>query len=226
MDHYAKAGFRKFIICVGNLSEIIQDFICRISQGDANLNTKSFNNKTEQRFYSEPCDTIDPNKWDITVVDTGIDNMTGSRVAQIRHLVDYSPLFCLTYGDTVSDINLHDMLSFHLNHKKIATLLAVNTPTRFRILGLYGDDDAVRGFAERSILQNDYINGGFYIFNNSVFNLKSLRKNSDCTLETDVLEELVGKKELCAFRYTGFWQYVDTERDRQKLCSIFSKEIK
>ncbi|MCJ7571848.1 MAG: sugar phosphate nucleotidyltransferase, partial [Candidatus Thermoplasmatota archaeon] len=105
----------------------------------------------------------------------------------------------------------------------MATLAAVHAPIRFRILGLYGEDDLVRGFSEKPILQNDYVNGGFYVFNNSIFNLKTLRTNPDCTLETDVLEELVVNKELYSFKHTGFWQHVDTERDSQIVSLYLSK---
>ena len=191
IDHYRKAGFRKFIICAGSSSRMIQDAIPR-----------------SQR--------------DIKVVDTGIENMTGSRLVQVRKHVEEAPFFCCTYGDTVSGIDLQDLLSFHIGHQKTASLVAVHAPTRFRILGLYGDDDLLRGFTEKPVLEKDFINGGFYVFNKTIFNLKTLKKNKDCVLETDVLENLIAKKDICAFRYTGFWQYVDTERDRKKLSAWVS----
>jgi len=188
MDHYTRFGFKKFIICGGYGFKMIAESLKSIER-----------------------------EWNVSVIDTGTENMTGSRIAQVAHLVSAAPFFCLTYGDTVSDINLDDLISFHLKHKKTASLLAVHAPIRFKILGLYGDDDVVRGFANRPILQKDYINGGFYILNNSIFNFKTLKKSADCTLENEVLEELSVQKELCAFRYEGFWQHVDTERDRQLL---------
>ena len=201
MDHYGKSGFNKFIICAGYRIEMIKDLFDNKKLLDEKFNINS----------------IDRTVWDITVVDTGKDAKTGSRVAQIESLVNYSPIFCLTYGDTVSDVNLLDMLSFHLNHKRIATILAVHAPTRFRILGLYAEENIVRGFAEEPILQHDYINGGFYFFNNSIFELGTLKTDFNCTLETDTLEDLVSKKELYAFKHKGFWQYLDNERDRQKI---------
>jgi len=162
-------------------------------------------------------------KWDVRVVNTGVENKTGSRVAQIKSLVNASPMFCLTYGDTVSDINLFDLVSFHIKHLKMGTLAAVHVPIRFRILGLYGDESLVRGFAAKPILQNDYINGGYYVFSNSIFNLATLTPDDNCTLETDVLEDIVAKKELYAFIHNGFWQHIDTDRDRQIAASWFSK---
>ncbi|MFA5351398.1 MAG: sugar phosphate nucleotidyltransferase [Candidatus Omnitrophota bacterium] len=207
MDHYSKAGFRKFIICAGTGVELIKDFVSNIG---------IIGNKLKA--------SANLKKWSVSVVDTGINNMTGSRLAQARPMVESSPLFCLTYGDTVANVNLRDMLSFHLKHKKTGTLLAVHNPTRFRILGLFGDDDLIRGFSEKPVLEKDYINGGFYIFNNSIFNLKALSNKPSCVLETGVLEELILQKQLCAYRFNDFWQFVDAERDRQKVAQYLTTD--
>jgi glucose-1-phosphate cytidylyltransferase len=225
LDHYGKFGFNKFIICAGYHSELIKEFVGRVHLFGTQLNVRYTDDAIPKYSTTPYPDTIDRKNWDITVIDTGINNLTGSRVAQVRHLVNYSPMFCLTYGDTISDINIHDLISFHLSHKKNASLVAVNLPIRFRILGLYGDSDLIRGFAEKPVLQKDFINGGFYVFNNSIFNLKSLRTDPECTLETDVLEELVANKELYSFKHAGFWQHIDTERDRQKVSLWLSKRL-
>lgn len=226
LDHYGKFGFKKFIICAGYHSELIKEFAGRINLFDSQLNIKYSQDRIPKYSITPYSDTIDRTNWDITVIDTGINNSTGSRVAQIHHLVNTSPMFCLTYGDTISDINIHNLITFHLSHKKNASLVAVNLPIRFRILGLYGDSDLIRGFSEKPVLQKDFINGGFYVFNNSIFNLKSLRTDPECTLETEVLEELVVKKELYSFKHAGFWQHVDTERDRQKVSLWLSNRLK
>jgi len=209
MDCYGKAGIKKFIICGGYRLEIIREFIKHFPL---------LNNYKGQ--LGGQYDAVDRTKWEITVVDTGINNMTGSRLAQARSMVDYSPMFCLTYGDTLSDINLQDMFLFHIAHKKPATLLAVHNPTRFRILGLCDNDDLVKGFSEKPVLERDYVNGGFYIFNKSIFDLKKLSKDPHCVLEADVIEELVSKKELYAYRYNDFWQPLDNERDMQKISQM------
>lgn len=194
MGHYASYGFRKFVTCGGAKIEMIKDYFSKINE-----------------------DYPESRHWEIDLVDTGVDNMTGSRLSNMRARVEKAPFFCLTYGDTVSDVDLKELLSFHLNQKKMATLVAVNPPIRFRILGLYGDDDLVRGFSGKPILRNDYINGGYYVMDHSIFGIDSLNSEPKCTLETDVLEEIVQKKELCAFRHTGFWQHMDTERDRKNI---------
>jgi glucose-1-phosphate cytidylyltransferase len=207
MDHYAKAGFQKFIICAGSGLEIIKDFVSGIAAIEKKLKVST-----------------DLTKCSVTVIDTGVDNMTGSRLAQVHSMIKPSPLFCLTYGDTVANVNLEDILSFHLNHEKIGTLLAVHNPTRFRILGLFGDDDLIKGFSDKPVLEKDYINGGFYIFNSSIFNLQSLSSDSACVLETVVLEELIFQKQLCAYRFNDFWQPVDTEKDRQRISRYFNSK--
>ena len=211
MDHYAKYGFSKFIICAGYGKEVVEEFVKRIPAINTNLN---INVKARG---------IDRSKWQIKVVDTGIENKTASRLALVRGIVSKSPFFCLTYGDTYSDINIDKLLQFHFSHRKTASLLAVHMPTRFRILGLYGDDPLLRGFSDKPILQNDYINGGFYVFNDSIFQLSSLNASVNNSLEIDILEELVAKKEICAYKYSkGIWQYIDNERNRKELCDIIN----
>ncbi|HPT39951.1 MAG TPA: sugar phosphate nucleotidyltransferase [Candidatus Omnitrophota bacterium] len=209
MDHYGKAGFGKFIICGGFGIDSVKAFVANIPALGARLKP-----------------AVDRSKWSISVADTGMDNMTGSRLAQISSMLKSSPLFCLTYGDTVAGVGLEELLSFHLSHQKTGTLLAVHNPTRFRILGLCGDEDLIKGFAEKPVLEKDYINGGFYIFNSSIFNLKSLFPDPACVLETTVLEELILQKQLCAYRFNGFWQHLDTERDKQKIIQHYSGVLK
>ncbi len=222
MDHYGRAGFRKFIICGGYRLETINKFISRLP--DLN-NTPAMNlDKATGRVY-ELDDTLDRTKWEVIVLDTGIENMTGSRLAQARAKVDRGPMFCLTYGDTLSDVTLPDLLSFHINHRKTGTLLAAHNPTRFRILGLCDDDDLIKGFSKKPVLDKDYVNGGFYFFNSSIFDLKTLSVEPTCVLETDVLEELISKRELYTYRYDGFWQPLDNERDKQKISQILSEPI-
>lgn len=222
IDHYGKAGFRDFIVCTGYGAEMIEGYVSSLRHADAGPIDRPAGPKARRHLITQNPRTMDRVQWEITLVDTGVDNMTGSRLAQIRDMVERSPIFCLTYGDTVSDVNLHDLIAFHIGHKKTATLVAVHSPTRFRILGLYRDDDLIRGFSARPVLDKDYINGGFYVFNNSVFNVGTLKEEAGCVLETDVLEELTARKELYAFRHAGFWQYIDTERDRLKAGSLLA----
>jgi glucose-1-phosphate cytidylyltransferase len=194
MLHYAAYGFRKFVISGGLKIEMIKEYISSINK-----------------------DLPESKDWEIKILDSGVNNMTGSRLAQAHAHVEKSPFFCLTYGDTISDVDLAELISFHIMQKKMASLVAVHPPIRFRILGLYGDENNVRGFSEKPILQNDFINGGYYVMNKEVFSLNSLKIDQGCTLENEVLEQIVQMKELCAFRHLGYWQHMDTESDRKKI---------
>jgi glucose-1-phosphate cytidylyltransferase len=185
ISHYAKFGFKKFILCVGMKKEMFERLKDSLSK------------------YG-----------DIIILDTGLKNRTGSRFAQTKDLAGNSKIIALTYGDTYSDVDLSEVLAFHLEHGKLATLLAVNNPTRFRILGLIDGDDDVKGLAEKPILEKDFINGGYYFFNSSVFNLKTISISPDCVLENEVLEEMTNKKELYAYRHQGRWMPLDNERDK------------
>lgn len=217
MDHYGRFGFSRFIICTGYKGEFIKEFLSTIPFSGKVMDLKTAKGSPKPIIQSETTDLIDRTKWKITAIDTGIDNNTGSRVAQVQRRLSAAPFFCLTYGDTLCDVNLLDLISFHGNHGRIGTLLAVHPRTRFRILGLYGEDTSVRGFSDKPILQKEYINGGFYVFSKRLFDTELLTSDPACTLETDVLEKLVEMREMQAFKYSGYWQYVDTEKDLENL---------
>ena len=219
MDHYGRSGFRKFIICAGHHAELIKEFAARIPLIGNKITITMKHGKVEQQLMPESRQFSHRSEWEITVIDTGIDSMTGSRLAQVRSYVDIAPAFCVTYGDTLSSVDLHDLFLFHASHGKTGTLLAVHNPTRFRILGLADDDDVIRGFSEKPVLERDYINGGFYIFNSAIFEVKALSSSSSCVLETAVLEELISRQQLLSYRHDGFWQSLDNERDRNKLAA-------
>jgi glucose-1-phosphate cytidylyltransferase len=194
IEHYVGFGYQKFILCAGKGKEKIINF------------AKNYAGNV-----------------DITVVDTGLETRTGSRIAQISDLVKDSRYVALTYGDTYSDVNLDNLLESHIQSKKKATLLAVNNPTRFRILGLIDNDNIVRGFASKPVLEKDFVNGGFYFLNQEVFALKSLTTHSDCTFENEVLEELVRERELNSCKHLGIWIPIDCERDVKTLSSLLKK---
>ena len=206
MDYFSGYGFYKFIIAMGRYSDTISDYFNKYyrsrNPGENDTVTRYLGSGNKNRSH-----------WEIIDVQTGIEDNTGSRISKIADLLIKYPYFILTYGDVVANVNLNELHEFHLSHKKIATVTAVHYPTRFRILGLYGDDNEVRGFADKPVLQKDYISGGFYILNKGVLQMKSLTQDASCSFERHVLEELVQKKELQAFRFGGYWQSLDTERD-------------
>jgi len=210
MDYFSGYGFRKFIIAMGNYSEAITDYLDKYYR-----NRITHENDAVTRFLDSG--NTDRTQWEIIDVPTGIDDNTGSRISKMADLLKGYPYFILTYGDVIADVNLSALLEFHLTHKKMATVTAVHYPTRFRILGLYGDNNEVRGFADKPVLQKDYINGGFYILNKEVLLMKSLTRDASCSFERHVLEELVKLKELQAYRFDGYWHALDTERDLETI---------
>ena len=169
---------------------------------------KSFFNK---RFFD----------WNINLIETGKNTMTGGRLKRLKKYIG-NETFMATYGDGVSNINLKKLLKFHKKNKKLVTLTAVRPPARFGALKLKGS--RVNYFKEKSKLDEGWINGGFFIMEPEFLNYI---KNDKTYLEREPLEKVTKKRELAAFRHEGFWQCMDTKRDKDKLDQIFnSKKIK
>ncbi len=156
--------------------------------------------------------------WKINLVETGKNTMTGGRLKRLKKYIG-KETFMMTYGDGVSNINLKKLLKFHLKNKKLVTLAAVRPPARFGVIRLKGSQ--VSYFKEKSKLDEGWINGGFFVMEPEFFNFI---KNDKTYLERDPLEKITRKKELAAFRHKGFWQCMDTKRDKDKLNKIFKKK--
>ena len=156
--------------------------------------------------------------WNVKVVDTGKNTMTGGRLKRLeKYLKDET--FMLTYGDGLSNVNLKKLLNFHKKNKKLATLTAVRPPARFGVIKFRGQH--VRYFKEKSKLDEGWINGGFFVMEPEFLKFIS----SDNTyLEREPLEQITKKKELVAFKHKGFWQCMDTLRDKEKLDKILSNK--
>jgi len=184
MKHYYSYGFNEFIIATGYKGNVIKKYF------------------KENKFKN----------WKINVVDTGKNTMTGGRLKRLNKLLNKSKTFFLTYGDGLSNINLHKLLKFHKKHNKIGTISAVRPPARFGFIKL--QKNKVNCFREKSNLDRGWINGGYMIFNKKIF--KYLR-NDKTYLEQDPLEKLSNMGQLYAFRHYGFWQCMDTLRDKELL---------
>jgi glucose-1-phosphate cytidylyltransferase len=184
MKHYHSYGFNEFIIATGYKGNVIKKYF------------------KENKFKN----------WKINVVDTGKNTMTGGRLKRLNKLLNKSKTFFLTYGDGLSNINLHKLLKFHKKHNKIGTISAVRPPARFGFIKL--QKNKVNCFREKSNLDRGWINGGYMIFNKKIF--KYLR-NDKTYLEQDPLEKLSNMGQLYAFRHYGFWQCMDTLRDKELL---------
>lgn len=218
MDYFSTFGFKKFIICVGYKGELIKDYIHYIPFLDNPIEYIKGSTIVNNSYYNR-------SEWTIHVVDTGIENQTGSRLAQVESYLEQHTTFILTYGDILSALDLNKLIEFHFNNKSIATLSAVHYPTRFKIVGIQGESNEVKGFSDKPILQHEYISGGYYVLNKELFNLSSLTVDCQCNFETDVLGELVAKKELSAFRYNDFWHALDTDRDKRELEKFLAQRL-
>ena len=201
MKTYSQYGYHDFIICAGYKQEVIKEWFADyyLHNTDITFDLKN-NTMTVHNSYTEP--------WKVTVVDTGLNTMTGGRVKRIHKYVG-NETFMLTYGDGVSNINLDALLEFHRSHGKKATLTAVNIGPRFGVLGM-GKDNCIEEFREKSRSDENVINGGYMVLEPDVFEYI----DGDSTVfEKEPLEKLAAEKQLMAYMHSGFWKCMDTQRD-------------
>ncbi len=189
MNIYAKHGFNKFILALGYKKKIIIDYFKK--------------NKK---------------KWDIEFVDTGNNTLTGNRLLKLKKKLANDESFFLTYGDGLSNINIKKLLKYHKLHKKVGTVTAVRPPARFGELSL-SNKNIVKDFAEKNQINAGWINGGFFVFSNKIFDYIPKKKNM---LEREPMINLTKDKELVAFKHEGFWQCMDTLRDKLLLNKIWN----
>mgnify|MGYP001223523800 CR=1 FL=1 len=160
------------------------------------------------------CDNLD---WKVSLIDTGLNSMTGGRVKRMQPYIGDST-FLLTYGDGLADIDINSLIKFHKSHGKMITVTAVHPGARFGELDL--DGDRVFSFKEKPQTKQDWINGGFFVFEPEFF---ELIESDDTILEKSPLEKAAEKGQLMAFKHNGFWQCMDTKRDRDQLESLWNK---
>ena len=171
-----------------------------------------YKNEVIEKYFSKH-----EEKWNINFINTGEKTMTGGRIKRLKKFIGNSTCM-LTYGDGLADINLESLLNFHKKHKKLVTVSAVRPPARFGAIQL--DGDRVSRFKEKSRLDEGWINGGFFVIEPGFFDFI----NGDKTyLEREPLEKAVNQGELFAYKHSGFWQCMDTKRDRDNLEEIFLK---
>lgn len=205
MQHYASYGFKDFVLALGYKSEYVKEYF---------LNFYSLNCDFTVRLGSGKVDYLNTTKldWNVTLVDTGLDTLTGGRLLRLqKHLMD-GP-FMVTYGDGLCDINLQKLTSFHKEHRRMATVTAVRPAARFGGMELKGS--AVKSFQEKPQGGEGWINGGFFVMEPGVF--KFFDRGDETILERSPMEGLTAAGELMAYQHTGFWQCMDTLRDKNLL---------
>jgi glucose-1-phosphate cytidylyltransferase len=222
MDYYANFGHCHFIICGGYKIEDLKNYFLTLPYVEKNLEI-SFSSSQHNITVKSNKNTFfcHRNHWKVTILETGLHSMTGYRVAQaIEYLNDNTSYehVCLTYGDGLTDANLHDELNFHLANQNYATVLGVHSSGRFGVLEFDEQDNVIK-FAEKP---KEYINGGYFILKKGFE--KFLPKNDpSCVFEKEPLQNMAEAKELKMFRHSGFWQCMDTKRDKDMLEEIWSK---
>lgn len=206
MKHYSHYGFNEFIICCGYKQHVIKEWFANyyLYNSDVTFDFSGNNEMTVHNNVAEP--------WKVTLVDTGLKTMTGGRVKRVQEYIG-NETFMLTYGDAVSNIDIGKLLEFHKKHGKAATISAVTVGQRFGILDI-DDEQSIRQFREKSVSDGSRINGGFMVFEPKVFDYIA---GDDTVLEKVPLETLANNGELKAYMFNGFWQCMDTKREKDKL---------
>jgi glucose-1-phosphate cytidylyltransferase len=210
MKMYSHHGIHDFVICCGYKGYVIKEYFANyfLHMSDVTFDMKSNEMHVHQR-RAEP--------WKVTLVDTGDDSMTGGRLGRVADHVKHEEAFCLTYGDGVSDINIRATIDFHLTHGKAATLTATYPPGRFGALDLH--QGQVRSFMEKPKGDGAMINGGFFVLSPRVLDKI---KGDDTVWEQEPLMELAQEGELMAYEHSGFWQPMDTLRDKHFLEELWA----
>ncbi len=211
MKIYSHYGFNEFVVCLGYKGYVIKEYFSNylLHQADVTIDVRE--NKVEMHSHSaEP--------WRVTLVETGLETMTGGRIKRIQPYIGDEDFF-MTYGDGVSDVDIPRALEFHRAHGKAATLTAIQPPGRFGALDL-GDKDAIHAFMEKPKGDKSWINGGFFVLSPKVFDY--IQDGDGTVFEGKPLEGLAQDNELVAFKHDGFWQSMDTLRDRTTLEKLWA----
>lgn len=210
MKQYSHYGFNDFVICLGYKAYVIKEYFADyfLHTSDVTFDLAK-NEMTVHNNYAEP--------WKVTLVDTGLNSMTGGRVKRIQSYIG-NETFMLTYGDGVSDVNIQKLVEFHRSHDKMVTLTAVNVGQKFGVLDI-GQNNQIHAFREKDNHDGSMINAGFMVLEPGVFNYID---GDDTVFEKKPLELAAKNGELMAFKHQGFWQCMDTQRDKKKLEGLWN----
>jgi len=211
MKTYSEHGINDFIICCGYKGYMIKEYFANyfLHMSDVTFDMKN-NKMTVHKKSVEP--------WSVTLVDTGLNTMTGGRLKRIKEHVK-NETFCFTYGDGLSNVNISELISFHKKNNSKATVTSVQPPGRFGTLDISGNK--IINFKEKPAGDGNWINGGYFVLEPSVFDYL---KDDNTIWEREPLEKLAEENELSAFKHTGFWQPLDTLRDKNYLDELWNSD--
>jgi glucose-1-phosphate cytidylyltransferase len=207
---YSQHGINEFIVCCGYKGYMIKEYFANYFLHMSDVTFDMQENRMEvHESVAEP--------WRVTLIDTGDSTGTGGRLARVSRYLAGEDVFCMTYGDGVSDLDIGATIDFHRSHGKTVTLTAVQPPARFGGLGLDGSN--VSAFQEKPKGEGGWINGGFFVLSPSV--LDEIHDPA-CMFENEPMQRLTAKKQVQAYFHRGFWQPMDTVRDKQRLEELWA----
>ncbi|MDF9844043.1 MULTISPECIES: glucose-1-phosphate cytidylyltransferase [unclassified Paenibacillus] len=212
MKTYSYYGYNDFVICCGYKGYVIKEYFANyyLHRSDITFDFTNANKMTIHNNIAEP--------WKVTLIETGLNTMTGGRVKRVSDYVGNEP-FMLTYGDGVCDIEIDKLVDYHKSHGKIATITAIQPGGRFGVLGI-DNDNRISNFKEKSKQDGGWINGGFMVLNPEIMDYID---NDSTVLENYPLEKLAELGEIKAYKHDGFWQCMDTLRDKILLEELLEK---
>lgn len=214
MNRYAHSGFNRFILCTGHLSWAIKEYFLHFHARQADLRLST--SRPEVTYLNEPPGM----DWEVTVAETGLETQTAGRLARVMRYIDGDD-FMLTYGDGLSDVDLTALAAFHRGHGKAITITGVAPPGRFGELAI--DGDTVTEMAEKPVVSDRFINGGFMVINRRFVERFIDGDADNVMLETAPMAAAAAAGEMRVFKHHGFWQPMDTQRDWQLLNDLWRR---
>jgi glucose-1-phosphate cytidylyltransferase len=213
MKIYSQYGYNEFIIPLGYKGELIKDFFLNLKYLQSDFTIDTSNSKIELHKNNAE-------NWKITLVDTGLNTMTGGRLLKLKKYIGNERFF-LTYGDGLANININDLLDFHSKNKKMVTITAVRPAARFGEIKISNNNNNVLSFKEKPRVEDGWINGGFFVFEPDFFEYLTDEKT---VLEHEPLQETAIKNQLVAYKHKGFWQCMDNKKDHDYLNNLWEDE--
>lgn len=215
MKLYSHYGYNDFIICLGYKGYAIKEFFADyyLHTSDVTFDFTDNNNMIIHNNVAEP--------WKVTLVDTGLDTMTGGRIKRIQKYVGNEP-FMLTYGDGVSDVDINELEKYHKDNNRLLTMTAIQPGGRFGVLDINEESSSINTFVEKAKEDGGWINGGFMVVEPEVFDYID---GDETVFEKAPLESLAKERQLTAFKHYGFWQCMDTQRDKGLLENLWKEGI-
>lgn len=210
MKEYSYYGFNEFIICCGYKQQMIKEWFADYYLYNSDV-TFDFSDNGSMQIHNNVAEP-----WKVTLVDTGLDTMTGGRIKRIQKYVG-KETFMLTYGDGVCDVNLKKLLEFHLSHGKMITITAISLMQRFGVIDI-SDKNEVMSFKEKAANTGERINGGYMVLEPEIFDLLD---GDETVFEKKPLEYAARKNQLMAFKHDGYWQCMDTKREKDRLDELW-----